>query len=114
MPQPRTDRLRLATEARITDPLTNEDALCRKIQPYQANKAYTCPECGQEIFRGQGHFVVVPGHDSASRRHWHEICLKRALSRRYTGSNHSKGKRAKRKRRAGQELKGDPEPPQSH
>jgi hypothetical protein len=62
---------------------------------------------------GQGHFVVVPTLDSTWRRHWHENCLKRALDRRVGGSNRSKGKKAKHKRRRNAKLTADQEPPQS-
>ena len=46
----------------------------RRIQPYQATKAYLCPGCGREIARGTGHLVVVPPEAPDLRRHWHRGC----------------------------------------
>ncbi len=82
----------IALSGDIIDPATNQLAQCRKIQPYQANKPYLCPECNFDIRPGEGHFVVVPHHDHDARRHWHERCLTRALNREVK-SNRSKGRR---------------------
>jgi len=46
----------------------------RRIQPYQATKAYLCPGCNQEIRAGAGHLVVVPLDAPDLRRHWHAPC----------------------------------------
>ena len=46
----------------------------RRIQPYQARKAYLCPGCNQEIAVGMGHLVVVPLEAPDLRRHWHLAC----------------------------------------
>jgi hypothetical protein len=46
----------------------------RRIQPYQATKAYLCPGCNQEIAVGIGHLVVVPLDAPDLRRHWHVAC----------------------------------------
>jgi hypothetical protein len=46
----------------------------RRIQPFQAVKAYLCPGCNQDIPEGLGHLVIVP-HDAPDlRRHWHTAC----------------------------------------
>jgi hypothetical protein len=50
----------------------------RHVQPYQADKAYTCPHCHGEIPTGQGHKVVVPLAAPEDRRHWHTGCWERA------------------------------------
>jgi len=46
----------------------------RRVQPYQATKAYLCPGCGREIPRGMGHLVTVPTEAPDLRRHWHRGC----------------------------------------
>jgi hypothetical protein len=56
------------------------------VQPVsaaQAQKAYVCPGCGQEIVAGVAHLVAwradgVMGDqaDIAARRHWHDRCWK--------------------------------------
>lgn len=46
----------------------------RRIQPYQATKAYLCPGCNQEIPARTGHLVVVPLDAPDLRRHWHAPC----------------------------------------
>ncbi|HVN51542.1 MAG TPA: hypothetical protein VMT43_08925 [Acidimicrobiales bacterium] len=46
----------------------------RRIQPYQATKAYLCPGCGRDIPPGTGHLVVVPPGAPDLRRHWHRGC----------------------------------------
>lgn len=51
------------------------DALdVRRVQPYQATKAYLCPGCNQEIPAGACHLVVVPLDAPDLRRHWHAPC----------------------------------------
>lgn len=61
----------------VEDPLTGATAEVRRVQPFQANKAYRCPACNQEIAVGVGHVVVVPLHDASGRRHWHHGCFER-------------------------------------
>lgn len=46
----------------------------RRVQPYQATKAYLCPGCNQVIPTGTGHLVVVPLDAPDLRRHWHDPC----------------------------------------
>lgn len=58
---------------------TEDDAVegevqVRRIQPYQAVKAYLCPGCNGEIRPGEGHLVVVPVAAPDLRRHWHRPC----------------------------------------
>jgi hypothetical protein len=50
----------------------------RRVQPYQATKAYRCPGCDHPIPPGTGHVVVVPRHAVDERRHWHTACWGRA------------------------------------
>jgi hypothetical protein len=50
------------------------EAEVRRVQPYQAVKAYLCPGCGREISTGTGHLVVVPVEAADLRRHWHRGC----------------------------------------
>ncbi|MFO1536551.1 MAG: hypothetical protein ACKOVH_01800 [Actinomycetota bacterium] len=54
----------------------------RHMQPYQAVKTYRCPGCDHEIRPGEGHEVVVPVADPASRRHWPTGCWTRTTTRR--------------------------------
>ncbi|MEN3315248.1 MAG: hypothetical protein V7605_1482 [Acidimicrobiaceae bacterium] len=54
----------------------------RRIQPYQAAKAYACPGCNQEIAPGVGHVVVVPTDAPDLRRHWHHPCWANRATRR--------------------------------
>ncbi|MCU1489954.1 MAG: hypothetical protein JWM85_1359 [Acidimicrobiaceae bacterium] len=61
----------------VEDPTTGTAAELRRIQPYQATKAYRCPGCNQEIAVGTGHVVVVPLTDPTGRRHWHLGCWER-------------------------------------
>jgi hypothetical protein len=53
-------------------PLTEVEV--RRIQPFQATKAYLCPGCQQEIAAGTGHVVVIPTGAADLRRHWHHAC----------------------------------------
>ena len=54
----------------------------RRVQPYQATKAYLCPGCHGEISRGVGHYVVVPIASPDDRRHWHYACWEHRRTRR--------------------------------
>jgi dienelactone hydrolase len=49
----------------------------RRVQPYEALKAYRCPGCDHEIRPGEGHTVVVPRRTPDDRRHWHTSCWQR-------------------------------------
>jgi len=52
----------------VNDPLTGRVAELRRIQPYQATKAYRCPGCNQEVATGVAHVVIVPLDDPGERR----------------------------------------------
>ena len=54
--------------------MTDGPVEVRRIQPYQARKAYLCPGCNQDIPAGVGHLVVVPEESPELRRHWHHAC----------------------------------------
>jgi hypothetical protein len=65
------------------DPVFDDpDIEVRRIQPYQANKAYVCPGCNQDIPRGTGHIVAVPPMAPDLRRHWHRGCWTNRTRRR--------------------------------
>ncbi|MDQ6650930.1 MAG: hypothetical protein M3Z02_12560 [Actinomycetota bacterium] len=61
----------------------------RRVQPYQATKAYRCPGCDQEIGSGVGHVVSWPEGYVEDRRHWHIGCW-RARGRRRPGVQRSR------------------------
>jgi hypothetical protein len=63
------------------NPWDDEDLEVRRIQPYQAIKAYTCPGCNQTIPPGLGHYVVVPVRHPDDRGHWHRGCWDRRVRR---------------------------------
>jgi len=63
-------------------PVDDEGVEVRRIQPYQAGKAYSCPGCNQEIASGVGHLVVVPLDAPDLRRHWHHPCWEHRGKRR--------------------------------
>ena len=54
----------------------------RRVQPYEALKAYICPGCNQDIPSGTGHLVAVPQDAPDLRRHWHHPCWQRRTSQR--------------------------------
>ena len=54
--------------------MSDDDVEVRRVQPYEAHKAYLCPGCNQEIGVGVGHVVVVPTDAPDLRRHWHHPC----------------------------------------
>lgn len=58
------------------------DVEVRRIQPYEARKAYICPGCNQDIPAGTGHVVVVPRRAPDLRRHWHHPCWANRATRR--------------------------------
>jgi len=61
------------------DPFDPGAVEVRRVQPYQANKAYTCPWCHRELPRGLGHVVVVPYGAADLRRHWHHGCWQKRV-----------------------------------
>jgi hypothetical protein len=54
-----------------------DDVEVRRVQPYEATKAYVCPGCHRDITPGTGHVVVVPRAAPDLRRHWHHTCWTR-------------------------------------
>ncbi|MFN0088816.1 MAG: hypothetical protein ACKVWR_00880 [Acidimicrobiales bacterium] len=54
----------------------------RRLQPYEATKAYLCPGCNRLIPPGLGHVVIVPAAAPDLRRHWHRACWERRAERR--------------------------------
>ena len=54
----------------------------RRVQPYEARKAYLCPGCNRDIAPGTGHLVAVPVEAPDLRRHWHHGCWNGRLVRR--------------------------------
>lgn len=63
-------------------PPADDDVEVRRVQPYEAAKAYRCPGCEQEIPAGTGHVVAVPFGDPEARRHWHHGCWEHRHRRR--------------------------------
>ena len=63
-------------------PWADDEVEVRRIQPYQATKAYRCPGCQQEIPRGTGHVVAVPYAAPEDRPHWHNGCWTNKAKRR--------------------------------
>lgn len=53
----------------------------RRVQPYEATKAYLCPGCHRDIPAGTGHVVAVPVDAPDLRRHWHRGCWDRRRTR---------------------------------
>lgn len=53
----------------------------RRVQPYEARKAYLCPGCNRDIPAGTGHLVAVPLGAPDLRRHWHHGCWARRATR---------------------------------
>ena len=60
----------------------DDEVEVRRVQPYQAAKAYLCPGCNQEIPAGTGHVVAVPPDAPDLRRHWHSPCWEHRSRRR--------------------------------
>jgi hypothetical protein len=54
----------------------------RRVQPYEARKAYLCPGCNRDIPAGTGHVVAVPLDAPDLRRHWHRGCWQHRGKRR--------------------------------
>ncbi|HLM62787.1 MAG TPA: hypothetical protein VK306_00690 [Acidimicrobiales bacterium] len=54
----------------------------RRLQPYQATKAYICPGCNQDIPAGTGRLVIIPAAAPDLRRHWHHACWRHRHRRR--------------------------------
>lgn len=63
------------------DPSATMPGEVRRVQPYQATKAYLCPGCNQDIPIGMGHTVAVPDEAPDLRRHWHHGCWERRATR---------------------------------
>ncbi len=51
------------------------------VPAYRADKAYLCPDCGNEIPPRTGHVVAWPHDDPEWRRHWHRHCWRIAARR---------------------------------
>lgn len=51
----------------------------RRVQPYEALKAYICPGCHGDIPPRLGHYVAVPRLAPDLRRHWHRACWDRRV-----------------------------------
>ncbi len=68
--------------ATTADELDGEPVEVRRLQPYQATKAYRCPGCHATIPARTGHLVVVPVGQPDERRHWHRSCWDRRRRRR--------------------------------
>jgi hypothetical protein len=66
----------------VDEHLGAEELEVRRVQPYQARKAYLCPGCNQDIVEGLGHLVVVPLAAPELRRHWHHPCWAHRRTRR--------------------------------
>jgi len=58
----------------MTDYTATVECETRRVQPYEATKAYVCPGCNRDIPRGTGHLVAVPTEAPDLRRHWHHGC----------------------------------------
>jgi hypothetical protein len=67
--------------ARRSDPSAELPGEVRRVQPYEATKAYRCPGCDQEIPPGTGHVVSIPDEAPDLRRHWHRGCWDRRSTR---------------------------------
>jgi hypothetical protein len=57
------------------------DCDVRRVQPYEARKAYVCPGCNRDISKGTGHIVAVPTDAPDLRRHWHRGCWDSRMTR---------------------------------
>ncbi len=71
---PRTPLPAWARDDTSLDELDCEPVEVRRVQPYQATKAYSCPGCHATIAAGTGHLVAVPVSAPEDRRHWHRSC----------------------------------------
>jgi hypothetical protein len=58
----------------VADPMTGYQAEVRHVMPANAQKAYRCPGCNQDVAPRTGHVVIVPLSDPSLRRHWHSAC----------------------------------------
>jgi hypothetical protein len=66
----------------INDPPAPPGTEVRRVQPYEARKAYRCPGCHGDIPAGEGHLVIVPLDQPDYRRHWHAACWRMRHRRR--------------------------------
>ncbi|MGX5696071.1 hypothetical protein ACWKWP_07740 [Agromyces soli] len=80
-PHPELDVERMTAGWRRTEVRGGREWNVQPVSESQAQKAYTCPGCGQEIAAGTAHLVAwradgVLGDaaDLAARRHWHSSC----------------------------------------
>ena len=62
-------------------PFDDDDVDVRRVQPYEALKAYLCPGCNRDIAAHTGHIVAVPRSAPDMRRHWHRGCWERRTHR---------------------------------
>lgn len=73
---------RRAAPPALFDLFTDAELDIRRVQPYQATKAYVCPGCNGPVATGVGHVVVVPLPAPDLRRHWHHGCWSHRHTRR--------------------------------
>jgi hypothetical protein len=66
----------------VHDLWADDAVTLRRVQPYEAHKAYLCPGCNRDIPAGTGHVVAVPNEAADLRRHWHHGCWDRRDRRR--------------------------------
>lgn len=52
--------------------------VARAIQPFAAQKRYTCPVCHRPVEPGVGHIVAWPEDGESQRRHFHTHCWRLA------------------------------------
>lgn len=67
--------------ARHLDLTATAECDVRRVQPYEATKAYLCPGCNRDIPEATGHIVAVPREAPDLRRHWHRGCWDQRLTR---------------------------------
>ncbi|QYM75908.1 ATP/GTP-binding protein [Leucobacter luti] len=79
------DVTRLANGGARRESRRGREWFVREISASRAEKAYRCPDCGQEIPAGQAHLVAwsaehMFGDDAAvrDRRHYHAHCWRLA------------------------------------
>jgi hypothetical protein len=52
-----------------------------RVPGFRADKAYVCPDCGNDIPVRTGHVVAWPEGLVEDRRHWHLHCWRLAARR---------------------------------
>jgi hypothetical protein len=65
----------------VPDHTATAECEVRRVQPYEARKAYLCPGCNRDIPAGTGHLVAVPLDAPDLRRHWHHGCWRARRTR---------------------------------